>query len=292
MDYYDIDDNNMDKALKAFYDDISSDPNEYGMIEISIINEDPQISANIANYIVHLVDSVNIKINIERARNNRIFIEKRYSQNVDDLRKSENSLYKFQKKYGIVAVPEQLEVTIKAAAEIEAALFKIEVEAFLALQQFGEHSPQYQGVKAEMELLNKKVQELKNSSDLSEHSNILFPFKKMPEIAIGYLRVYREVEIQQSILEIVMPMYEQAKVEEQKSFPTIIIIDEAVPAQLKYSPKRSVIVVGVLFLLSFLLIPFIFVGEKAINRKSYENPLQMKEANFMRKLIKVYKMKL
>ena len=76
MKYYDIDDNNMDKAIKAFRGDISADPNEYSMIDFSVINKDPKESAEIANYLVDLVDSLNIKFNIERAKNNRIFIEK------------------------------------------------------------------------------------------------------------------------------------------------------------------------------------------------------------------------
>ena len=91
------------------------------MIDFSIVNKDPKVSAEIANYLVTLVDSMNIEFSIQRAKNNRIFIEKRYLQNVADLKKAEDSLYKFQKKYGIVAVPEQLEVTVKAAAEIESA---------------------------------------------------------------------------------------------------------------------------------------------------------------------------
>ena len=81
------------------------------------------------------------------------------------------------------------------------------------------------------------MQELKNSPNLGSSSNILFAFKDMPNIAMQYLRTYREVEIQQSILEIVMPMYEQAKVEEQKSIPTIMVMDKAVSPELKYSPK-------------------------------------------------------
>ena len=149
---------------------------------------------------VTLVDSMNIEFNIQRARNNRIFIEKRYLQNVADLKKAEDSLYKFQKKYGIVAVPEQLEVTVKAAAEIESTLMKKEMESFFVVQGYGENSPQYQGIRSEINLLKKKVQELKNSSNLGSSSNVLFSFKEMPNIAIQYLRTYREVEIQQSIL--------------------------------------------------------------------------------------------
>ncbi len=291
MDYYDINDNNMDKTLKAFKGDISADPNEYGMIEFSIINKDPNKSARMANYLVTLVDSLNIKFNIQRAKNNRIFIEKRYTQNMNDLRAAEDSLYKFQKKYDIVAVPEQLEVTVKAAAEIEAQLTKKEMESYFAKQLYGENSPQYQGILAELGLLKNKVQELKSSKTLGSTSNIFFPFKEMPNIAIKYLRVYREVEIQQAIQEIVLPMYEQAKVEEQKSIPTVMVIDDAVPPQLKYSPKKSVIILGAFFLSSFIFIPLVFWMEKAVTRKE-RNPLQVKESNFFLKIIKIYKIKI
>lgn len=291
MEYYEIEDNNMDKVIKAFRGDISADPNEYGMIEFSIVNRDPKVSARIANYLVSLVDSLNIKFNIQRAQTNRIFIEKRYNQNISDLRSAEESLYKFQKKYGIVAVPEQLEVTVKAAAEIESQLIKKEMESYFVKQQYGENSPQFGGSLAEINLLKKKVQELKNSTTLSSTSNVLFPFKEMPNIAIEYLRNYREVEIQQSVLEIVMPMYEQAKVEEQKSMPTVMVIDRAVPPQLKDSPKRSAIIIGILFLFSFFFIPFVFFGERAIHREVFNNPLQIKGSSFTQKIIKFYKLK-
>lgn len=291
VEYYEIKDNNMDKVLKAFRPDIYSNPNEFGMIEFSIINKDPNLSAEIANYLVKLVDSLNIEFNIEQARNNRLFIEKRYLQNIIDLRNAEDSLYKFQKKYGIVAVPEQLEVTVKAAAEIEAMLMKKEIEAYFFKQQFGENSIQYMGVVAEIDLLKNKVQELKNSTDLGLTSNVLFPFKQMPNISIQYLRTFRELEIQQSILELVLPMYEQAKVEEQKSMPTVLVIDQAVPPQLKDSPKRAFLVLGVLFLFSFIFIPFLFVSEKLLNQDVYRNPLQEKFAGYSKMIARTYKIK-
>ena len=116
MEYYGIDDNNMDKALKAFKGDVIFEQTDNGLIAISIINEDPSLSAEMANSFVMLADSIYIELNVERARNNRVFIEKRYKKNLSDLKAAEDSLYVFQKKYGIVSVPEQLEVSVKAAA--------------------------------------------------------------------------------------------------------------------------------------------------------------------------------
>lgn len=291
IDYYEITENNIDKTIKAFRKDLSADPNEYGMIEISVINKDPKVAAAISNYFVGLIDSMNIVLNIERAKNNRIFIEQRYLKNLQDLRVAEDSLYHFQRKYGIVSVPDQLEGTFKAAAEIETQLTRKEIEAFFLKQQYGENSPQYNIAVQEVNLLKKKVQELKNSTDLSSKSNILYAFKDMPNIAINYLRIFREVEIQQAILEFVMPMYEQAKVEEQKSVPTVMVIDNAVPPQLKDSPKRSIIVIGIFLLALFFLIPFVFVGERAVLRTEFSNPLQIKLKNFYSKLLNFYKVK-
>ncbi len=291
MDYYEIDDGNMDKAIKAFKSDISADPNEFGMIEFSITNEDPETSAKIANYLVSYVDSINILLNIERAKNNRQFVERRYLQNVSDLKRAEDSLYHFQKKYGIVAVPEQLEVTVKAAAEIEAELTKKEIQAHFIEQMYGKNSPQHQGILAEINLLKSKVQELKSSNNLGATSNILFPFREMPDISIQYLRKFREVELQQTIMEFVMPMYEQAKIEEQRSMPTVMVIDDAVPPQLKDSPKRAAIIAGFFFLFLFLFIPFIYIGEKALQPKEIQNPLQIKEVSFFTRIKKIYRMK-
>lgn len=292
MNYYDIADSNFDKVIKEFKADFSADPNEYGMIDITVINKDPKIAAEMANYFAFLVDSLNIVYSTERAKNNRLFIEQRYLKNIEDLRAAEDSLYKFQKKYGIVAVPEQLEVTIKAAAEIESQLSRKEIETFFIKQQFGEDSPQYMLIKQELNLLKKKVQELKNSSELANTSNVLFPFKTMPDIAVQYLRVFRDVQIQQSILEFVLPMYEQSKVEEQKSTPTVMIIDKAVPPDLKYSPKRSVIIIGPTLLFVLFLIPFVFWLEKNIFLTDFRNPLQEKFNNLAEKIRRFYKIKL
>ena len=61
-----------------------------------------------------------------------------------------------------------------------------------------------------------------------------------------------------------MPMYEQAKVEEQKSIPTVMVVDKAVPPELKYCPKKAVIIIEFFLLFSFIFIPVVFWGEKSV----------------------------
>lgn len=177
--YYEVDDDNIDKTLKALEGNVSFETNENGlsMIDISVTTKDPYFSAKIANYFVKLVDSLNVKLNNEQARNNRIFIEKRYKKNQDDLQIAEDSLYIFQKKYGIIAVPEQFQVIYQAAAEIEATLVQSELTAAMMKNQFGENSPQFELAKKQVQTLKDKVSQLKNSNNLSNESNIFIPLK-------------------------------------------------------------------------------------------------------------------
>ncbi len=289
--YYDVGDDNLDKTLKAFRGDISFEPTEYGMIEISVINEDPKVSAEIANYFSEILDSLNIVLNSQSAMNNRIFIEKRYLKNLVDLKSAEDSLSKLQKKYGIFAIPQQLEVAVKSAAEIEAQLAERELMAELIKTQYGEDSPSYLPIKEQVDFLKRKISDLKNSTKLSNNSNVLLPFKSLPELSMQYLRDFRELEIQQKILEVTLPLYEQAKVEEQKSIPTIMVLDKAVPPQIKNAPKRATITIVILLLIFFVLLPVIFRGEKALTRSVHSNSLEVSEFKFFNKVKKIYRLK-
>lgn len=291
IEYYGFSQNKIDKTLKDFRTDISFEPTEYDMIEISVINEDPQVSADIANYFAELLDSLNIVLNTQAARNNKIFIEQRYLKNLVDLKAAEDSLSKLQKKYGVFAVPQQLEVAVKSAAEIEAQLVEKELVAELVKNQFGEDSPNYVPFKEQVEFLKNKVHEIKYSPKISNNSNVLLPFKNLPELSMEYLRDFRELEIQQKILEVILPLYEQAKVEEQKSIPTIMVLDNAVPPQIKYAPKRATITIIIVLVFLFSLLPFLLHSELVLSRDLQKNSFEEFEYKLLKRIQKLYKLK-
>ena len=161
LDYYKIKDGNIDKAIKNFQGDLSFETNAFGMIDINVVNENPKLCADIANYFAFLVDSLNINLNTRTAYNNKLFIEKRYFQNVIDLKNAEDSMYNFQKKFGIFAVPEQLAAAIKSSAELEGQFAQKQIAADLVKNQLGENSPQYLLLQKETKYFRDKINELK-----------------------------------------------------------------------------------------------------------------------------------
>ena len=78
-----------------------------------------------------------------------------------------------------------------------------------------------------------------------------------------YFDLYREVEIQSKLMEIIYPMYEQAKLEEARETPTVLVLDHAVPPEKKARPLRALIVISSFVLgltLCVLLMLFVDAG--------------------------------
>jgi uncharacterized protein involved in exopolysaccharide biosynthesis len=78
-----------------------------------------------------------------------------------------------------------------------------------------------------------------------------------------YLDLYREIEIQSKLMEVIYPLYEQMKLEEARETPTVLVLDHAVPPLRKARPMRSLIVLSALvlgFVLSVVVILFLQGG--------------------------------
>ena len=119
----------------------------------------------------------------------------------------------------------------------------------------------------------------------NNNDNIIISKNLLPELQKEYIRLYREMEIQNLILKFVYPIYEQARIDENKSIPTIEIIDKAVPPTLKYAPKRAIIVGGItgLLILFFILILFRFEN---LNKKTFYNDFEKLELKLYSKINK------
>ena len=88
---------------------------------------------------------------------------------------------------------------------------------------------------------------------------------KIPEAGLEAVRLYRDVAIQQKIVEFLVPMYEQARIDEQKDVPVILVLDKAVPPEKKARPKRFIIVV-VWNIVGFILSVLFIFGREAAKR--------------------------
>jgi tyrosine-protein kinase Etk/Wzc len=207
-----------EKTMKALLSNTEFEIADEGNLAISVFDQDPQRAADMANYFVEVLNEINSSMQATNAKANREFIEKRVEGCQNDLRVAEDTLKEFQQVSGMIIVPDQSTSGISAVAELYATKARKEVEAGVLQRTVGPENPLYMQTQIELQQISKKV-------------------SKIPGMGIGSLRLYRDVAIQQKILEFLLPLYEQAKVEEKRNTPSVIVLDHAQVAERKAKPK-------------------------------------------------------
>jgi len=269
---YEMEDAYYEKVVKAFVSNLEINVEDEGNLVVSVYDKDPQKAADIANYMIIKLNDINTRLSITNAKANREFIERRYVENIITIDSLEFEMQTFLEKYGVIAVPEQLEATVKAMSDIYAKLAQNEVELSVMKRTYGEHSPLTMNAEIAVEEMKRKIEMINAGQGLSEDGvNLLIPFKKAPGLGYKYFKIYRDLEIQYKILEFVQPMYEEAKVEEVRNTPSVIVLDYAGPAERKAKPKGSVYLV-VSFLSSTLIGLLIVFTLEGINKVKLHSP--------------------
>lgn len=264
----------MEATVKQLRNMFSTNLNDDGSLSISMKastgflsteeeeDEARKRSAEMTNYVVELLDQKYKSLRNEQSTNNRRFVEKRYHENLEELRKAEEDFKEFQDQHGLIALPEQTEAAITAMSEIRAQMIAKEIEIGMLSQYVQKDHVELERKKFELEELKKKYREFYSSSSNGVTQTDLFiPFEKLPDLGLQYLRLYREVKLQEKLLEFILPLYEQAKIQEVKNSQTVQVLDSAVPPVLRTSPKRSITVLLMGFLSLIFSAVWIMVSE-------------------------------
>jgi capsule polysaccharide export protein KpsE/RkpR len=126
--------------------------------------------------------------------------------------------------------------------------------------------------------LNKLEEGNKNDSITGFGAGFSIPFNALPKASLEYMRLVREVKIQETVYELLTQQYEQAKIMELKDTPTVQFLDHAgVPEKRSY-PKRMLTVIIVFLLGFFINIPLAFILEYISD--ALENPEQHKTMHY------------
>lgn len=228
-----------------------------GIMSIGIYDEDPIVAKDMLVFLLDILDKINIEMNVLNAKNNREFIEKRYNQAKEDLVKSEDSLKSFQLIYGI-APDMQIKASAQAVFSLEAELKAEEVKLDVIKNILSNNEPEVKLQESKVNSLRTKISEVQTSTDLTDFLRL----GNSPQIAQTYLRLVRDVEIQTKILSFMVPIYEQAKIEEKRETPTVIILDQPNIAERKSKPKRLTMVLIITFLGFFSATSFFILKYK------------------------------
>lgn len=233
---YDISDSSMEKAVQMLSGNVSFEIQGEENILIGVLDQDPNRAAAMANTFVDLLNDASRQLGTTEGRNNREFIGKRLERTREALRAAEDSLQKYQERTGMIFIPGRRAASVAPIAELYGLKAMKEVESAILKRSNSGESPAIKRLELELRELNKKI-------------------GTFPGIGATSLRFYREVAIRQKILEFLLPVYEQAKINEQKDVPVILVLDRAVTPERAVKPNRVLII----FLASSVILEILIV---------------------------------
>jgi uncharacterized protein involved in exopolysaccharide biosynthesis len=240
------------KALEELYSRITVEVQAEGIITLSYKDTDPFRAAVIANSFIEELNRVNTENLVSRAA---------------------------------IAIEEQFKAAINTIATLKGELVLAEIELGVMAKSFSPDNPRFKNQLFRIEQIRKKIEALESGGNEAEGESALgLSMEDAPELALEFLRLTRELQIQTTIFELLKQQYEHAKIQEMRDTPTVQVLDEASEPELKSEPKRvfTAILGGVL---SFGLTLFlILLYEFTQREKEKDSELYRRISNLSRML--------
>jgi tyrosine-protein kinase Etk/Wzc len=225
-----------ESVIKEFHKGMQIVENKYENVEISFIDSNPEFAADVANYIVTQLDTINFSLARESARNSREFFAERLDLIKADLDSASQRFAQYQEDHTYIDLEQQVKSSIDALAQIEGDKMGIDLEIQQSRNQFGDNSQRIRELLENKKMLEQHLQRFLKKGD----NGLIVPLTKAPKEAIKYKYLYRDVKIQESLFQFVLQLFEQAKFTEANNVPTVQVLEWAKPPQMKLRPKRAV----------------------------------------------------
>ncbi|MGE5497260.1 MAG: GumC family protein [Syntrophothermus sp.] len=248
----------MEKTVKQLRENVKTETTDDNAYKITVRANSAKKAADMVNYILELLNETVININVKKSSDNRQFLEQRYNEIKNDLSLAEDSLQIYQERSGLLEAKEQTRDILETYSKLEADVMTKRLELKIMEKVNDEKSPKLDLMKTQLNEYEKQLNQMKNKG---EGNGVFLALNSLPQKGKKYLRYYRDVQVYSTILEFLVPMYEQAKFDERKSIPVLQVIDYGVPAEKKSFPPRTVLVLVITLGALMLIYIYLLIRE-------------------------------
>ncbi|HHS50773.1 MAG TPA: hypothetical protein ENN07_06625 [candidate division Zixibacteria bacterium] len=256
-----------EKVRKKVRKHLEANVSGEGILKISFEDKDPRFAAFVTNTVVDNLDNINRSLRSGSAGATREFIETRLEETKMTLAEAAETFAAFQKEHGAFSIEDQTRVTIENLAQLEAEIQIANVElGILSSTRKPEHG-EIEDVRAKIKSLREQIEIIRTGSGTAGQIGL----RDIPELAVEYARLYRELMIQEVLYEFLVQQFEQARIEELKDTPILQVLSRAQVPQKKERPKRAIILV-LSVLGGGILLAMWVLGAAFLDRMKTEQP--------------------
>ena len=236
------------KAARALVGRTGAFVNKEGATVITVEDTDPKRAADIANYYPEALDRVLARYSVTNVSRQRVFIEQRRAETIEALRQAEENLRAFQEKNRMVMPPErQSAEAASASMGMKNAIMSMEVDLESMRRYSTEQNPDFIVLQKRIQEMKKQFAQVQYGSGMElpaaqanpgqPRKELFVPSARVPELTLDFVRLAREVKIQEALFGLLTSQLETAKIDEARNFPTVEVLDWAIPSESAVRPR-------------------------------------------------------
>ncbi len=232
-----------------------------GVITIEVEDTDRNRARDLAQGYLDELNQLVVQTDSSAAHRERVFIEQRLHSVSADLEDAELKLSQFSSNNNAIDIKEQTRAMVDAGARVQAELI-VEQSGLQSLRQiYGDGNVRVRESEARIASLQAQLDKMTGAPgadgsssattnpDAAEAKPELYPpLRQLPRLAVPYADLYRRVQVQEAVFQLLTQQYETARIEEAKDIPAVSVIDGPGIAEKKSFPPR----LWVTLLLTFL----------------------------------------
>ena len=233
-----------------------SEDRKSGIITISVTDGDPKRAAAITQAYVEELNQLVNELSTSSAHRERVFLEGRLRSVKQDLDDASQKFSQFESTNKTVDIKEQARAMVQGAAAVEGQLIAAKSELKGLEEIYTGRNVRVRSIQARIAELSRQLDKLGGKTapetrQSEELSDTAYPtLRKLPLLGVTYADLYRRMQIQETVFEILTQEYELAKVQEAKETPSVKILDAANVPERKSFPPRGLIALLGAFLVS------------------------------------------
>ena len=234
----------------------SSSDKKTGLITIEADDKDPSFAAQLANVHVEELRTLLGRLAVTEAQQRRVFYEQQIAKVQDALAAAEQSFRQAKEKSGMQVTSVLAESGVRASAELRGQIAAREVQLQAQSRFATAQNPDMQRISSELSAMRAQLARLEQGGGGESQGN--------PDQQLA-VKSYRDVKVQEAMIEVLIRQYELARVDEAKEGPLLQQVDVATEPERKAKPKRAMIVLVAAFVGLFLGVLIAFIRRALIN---------------------------
>ncbi len=253
MEHYGIDSKQnypMTALAGEFNDNISFQRTEFMSVRIDVLDTDPKMAANIANDIASLLDSIESKIQHQRAMQALKIMEESYEDKMSVVKKKEDSL-KYIRQLGVIDYRNQTLTWNEEYAKAYAA-FSNETASLEVLEKYRSAN--------DSTIINTKAR-IKGAE--ARVKNLQTKLNMLAEYGGASISLSEQLILDRESLSKLKDQYERLKVDAMQNLSPKFVVNKATQAEKKSYPVRWLIVLTSSLCAFFLALVVLLVINRA-----------------------------